>query len=154
MSYEQNLSSSSITTGPQFEEALQTAESLMKQADRQQEKADRVLAAEIGTVAIAVAISAIVAILGPSPHVLNRGLVLLIGTAAGLIIAAALHARVRQHLVNQSRRDGQAAIYIVNLLREVVMIITDTEGWNTTQVRLARARLSRFPIGVAGISDE
>jgi hypothetical protein len=34
------------------------------------------------------------------------------------------------------------------------MIITDIEEWNETQVRLARARLSRFPTDEAAFPEE
>ena len=58
-----------------------------------------------------------------------------------------MHITVRARLVSQAKRDEQAAIDIVSLLRNVIELITGTEKWSETQLRLARARLSRFPIG-------
>jgi hypothetical protein len=151
---EMKRSSSDVTTGRQFDEALQAAfdkalraaEAFMEQADRAQDKAARLLAAEIGTVAVAVAVAAIIVILGFPSGILGRVLLLIIGGVAGLVVAGAIHLTVRARLVDQSNRDEQAAVDLVSLLREDLLLITDFETWNETQLRLARARLSRFPI--------
>src|ERR1700751_4066900 len=92
------LSLSGVTTGDQFEEALGMAEAIMKQANREQEKAGRLLTAEIGTVTIAVAVAAIIAILGFSSGVLTRVLVLIIGGFAGIIVAGTMQITVRARL--------------------------------------------------------
>jgi hypothetical protein len=118
----------------------------MKQADCAQEKADRLLVAEIGTVAAAVAVAAIIVILGFPSGILGRVLVLIIGIVGGLVVAGAIHLTVRARLVDQSNRDEQAAVDVVSLLREDLLLITDFGDWSETQLRLARARLSRFPI--------
>src|SRR5215510_3109145 len=131
--------SSDVTTGHQFDEALRTAEAFMEQADRAQEKADRLLAAEIGTVVVAVAVAAIIVILGFPSGILGRVLVLIIGSVAGLVVAGAFHLTVRARLVDQSHRDEQAAVDVVSLLREDLLLITDFGNWNETQLRLARA---------------
>jgi hypothetical protein len=154
MASDESLSSSGGTTGRQFEEALQAAEALLKRADRAQEKTGRILAAEVGAVAVAVAVAAIITILGFSSGVLGRVLVLVIGGLAGLAVAAAMHLTVRARLVRQSKRDEQAAVDIVSLLREVLVLITGSEKWSETQLRLARARLSRFPIGKTRFLDD
>jgi hypothetical protein len=138
---------SGVTTGPQFEEALQTAEVLLRRADGAREKADRVLAAEVGVVAAAATvIVAIIALAHSSPS-WDRWLVIGVGGLAGLVTAWAMHVRLRMRLLSQSKRDEQAAIDIISLLRDVFELIQDTEQWSETQLRLARARLSRFPIG-------
>lgn len=154
MASDEGAASSGVTTGREFEEALQTAEALLKQADHAQEKADRTLAVEVGTVASTVAVAAIIVILGFSSGILGRVLVLAIGVLAGLVTAAATHVTVRARLARQSKRDEQAAVDIVSLLREVLVLITDTEKWSETQLRLARARLSRFPIGKTRFLDD
>lgn len=154
MNGDEGPTSSGVTTGQQFEDALRTAEALMRQADSEQERADRFLAAEIGTIAVAVAIAIIIAIVGLSSGFLGRALVVIAGGLAGLTVAAAMHLIVRARLIDQSHRDEQAAIDVVSLLREVVMLIPDVENWNETQLRLARARLSRFPIGTTRFSEE
>jgi hypothetical protein len=152
MGSEESLTSSGVTPvtpGHEFEEALREAEALLKQADRAQERADRVLTAEVGAVAVAVAVAVIIAILGFSSGVLGRALVLIFGGLAGLVVAGTMHFILRAHLINQSKRDEQAAVDVVSLLREVVLT-TDSEKWDVTQLRLVRARLSRFPIGGTG----
>ena len=146
--------SSGVTTGQQFEDALRTAEALMRQADCEQERADRLLAAEIGTAAAAIAIAIIIAIVGLSSGFVSRALVVIVGGLAGLVVGAAMHFTARARLIDQSHRDEQAAIDVVSLLREVVMLIPEVENWNETQLRLARARLSRFPIGTTGFSED
>jgi hypothetical protein len=143
---EMKPSSSDVTTGHQFDEALRAAEAFMKQADCAQEKADRLLVVEIGTVAAAVAVAAIIVILGFPSGILGRVLVLIIGIVGGLVVAGAIHLTVRARLVDQSNRDEQAAVDVVSLLREDLLLITDFGDWSETQLRLARARLSRFPI--------
>ena len=154
MNGDEGPKSSGVTTGQQFEDALRTAEALMRQADCEQERADRLLAAEIGTIAITIAIAIIIAIVGLSSGFAGRVLVVIVGGLAGLVVAAAMHFTVRARLIDQSRRDEQAAIDVVSLLREVVMLIPEVENWNETQQRLARARLSRFPIGTTRFSED
>jgi hypothetical protein len=154
MASDESITSSGVTTGPQFEQALQVAEALLKRADRAQEKTDRILAAEVGTVAVAVAVAAIIVIFGFSSGILGRVLVLVIGSLAGLVAAGAMHVTVRARLISQSKRDVQAALDIVSLLREVLALIMGTEKWSETQLRLARARLSRFPIGKTRFLDD
>jgi hypothetical protein len=143
---EMKPSSSDVTTGHQFDETLRAAEAFMEQADRAQQKADRLLAAEIGTVAVAVAAAAITGILGFPSGILGRVLVLVIGSVASLVVAGTIHLTVRARLVDHSNRDEQAALDVVSLLREDLLLITDFGNWNETELRLARARLSRFPI--------
>ena len=143
--FDKSSAPSAVTTGPQFEEALQTAEALLRRADDEREKADRALAAAVGIVAIAIAaVVSIVAIDHSSPW---RFLLLAIGVGYAGLLAASPMSVVRRRLLSQSKRDEQAAIDIVSLLREVIELIPDTEKWSETQLRLARARLSRFPVG-------
>ena len=87
MNGDEGPKSSGVTTGQQFEDALRTAEALMKQADCEQERADRLLAAEIGTVAITIAIAIIIAIVGLSSGFAGRVLVVIAGGLAGLVVA-------------------------------------------------------------------
>jgi hypothetical protein len=122
------------------------AEAFMEQADRAQEKAGRLLAAEIGTVTGAVAVAATIVILGFPSGILGRVLVLIVAGLAGLVVAGTIHFSIRAQLVDQSNRDEQAAVDVVSLLREDLLLITDYGKWNETELRLARARLSRFPI--------
>jgi hypothetical protein len=138
---------SGVTTGPQFDEALQAAEVLLRRADGARVKADRVLAAEGGIAAGAVAAFVAIFMLDSSPSAWARVLVLVVGVLAGVVTAGMMHLTLRARLISESERDEQAAIDIISLLREVIEPMTDTEKWSETQLRLARARLSRFPIG-------
>jgi hypothetical protein len=137
--------SSAVTTRPQFEEALQAAEDLLRQADGARQKADRALAAEVGITAGALTVAIVILVFLSGFG--DRLLVLIAGGLAGLITAAVVHITVRARLVSQAKRDEQAAVNIVSLLRNVIELIPSTEKWSETQLRLARARLSRFPIG-------
>ena len=95
---ELNSSSSDVTTRNQFDDALRMAEAFMAQADHAREKACRLLAAEIGAVAVAAAVAAIIVILGFPSGILGRVLVLIIGSAAGLVVAGAIHLTARAPL--------------------------------------------------------
>ncbi|HEX9042933.1 MAG TPA: hypothetical protein VF838_18265 [Trebonia sp.] len=136
---------SAATTRPQFEEALQAAEDLLGQADGARQKADRALAAEVGIIAGALTTAIIVLVFLSGFG--DRLLVLLVGGLTGLATAAVMHITVRARLVSQAKRDEQAAVNIVSLLRNVIELMTSTEKLSETQLRLAHARLSRFPIG-------
>jgi hypothetical protein len=152
MQREDSLSSSGVTTGHQFGYALDVTETLKEQADRAQEKADRLLTVELGIIAIAIAIITVVFAL--SPGIIRPVIVLIIVGAVGLTLAVAIHIVVRVPLRNQAERDNQAVVDIVSLLREVLPLVADVEKWNETEMRLAKVRLSRLPIGKRGLFDE
>jgi len=137
---------SGVTTGQQFEDALRTAEALMKQADCEQERAGRLLAAEIGTTAAAIAIAIIIAIVGLSSGFVSRALVVIAGGLAGLVVAVAMHFTVRARLIDQSHRDEQAAVDVVSLLREVVGMYLKALAADTEERDLGLAR-ARFHLG-------
>jgi hypothetical protein len=146
MRREENLSSSGVTTGPQFEQALSVAETLMTQADQVRERTHRALIGQTAVIAVAIVTIAIVVGISDVSSI-HRLLVSIVVGFVGFAVAAAIQVAVRVPLGNQLERDAQAAVDIVSLLREVFPLVSDVENWNETQVRLADTRLSRFPIG-------
>ena len=146
MRREESLKSSGVTTGPQFEQALSVAEALLTQADQAKATAYRVLTGQIILISIATVTIAIVAGISDASST-RRFLVSFVVAAVGIAAVGVTHVIVKAFFRNQSERDIQAVVDIASLLREVLPLVSDVEDWNETEMRLADARLSRFPIG-------
>ena len=137
------------TSGADFDSALERAESLLQEADRARDRFRILRAAQVMlpltiTVALAIAI-------GVSGVHLGRAVTT---TLITWVIAALLDATIYVALVLPVRRrvgrDERVMLEIVGMLRELLMSVAEDEKWSASRLRLAKARIARFPIGPSG----
>jgi hypothetical protein len=130
-------------TRADFDRALDQAERLLATTDRTRTWLTTV---RLGTAGVVVVL---IAALDPT-HGSAIRLVLLILLAAAIATGlAAVEIRTRARL----RRDEIPMIDMVDMARELLPILADEEDWSHADVRLAQARISRFPIVASGGSQ-
>ncbi|MGH3392462.1 MAG: hypothetical protein ACRDOO_26640 [Actinomadura sp.] len=130
-------------TREDFDRALEHAERLLATTDRTRTWLTTVRLAAGGIVAV------LAAALDPTDGSAGR-LVLLVVLAA--VIAAGLIA-VEIWVRARLRRDEIPMVDMVDMARELLPILADEENWSHADVRLAQARISRFPIAASGGSQ-
>jgi hypothetical protein len=130
--------------GVEFDGYLRRAEELLVRLDEARARARTYQAASQllpGTVA---AVMATVVVAFPSVNLLLAGVV---ATATALAGAIATSRRLHVPWRLQARRDEEAMVEIVTLLRDLAPVLAEEEGWTVVRRRITEARISRFPIG-------
>jgi hypothetical protein len=147
----QDMPPASATTGADIDEALAHAEALMTSAENAARTCRGLLAAEAGTVALAIVAVTLLVVFsrgtGAGRLVVASVVILLLG----VLIAGTIHLLLTLPMRKRVRRDARSTMVIIDFLREVIPLVAEREGWSQTRVRIAEARIARFPIDADAI---
>jgi hypothetical protein len=140
-----------VATGEQLNEALTIAETLLYRTERASERYHRMRVAQVGVVALAVFTLAGWAGFDRSVEGIRLIAALIIGVAAGVCVAGAIHFVAGVPLRKRLARDARSIVDSVGLIRELWPLVADHEKWNELQVQVFKSRVARFPVGPKGI---
>lgn len=138
-------------TGVQLEDALRIAERFLDQAERTSDRRRVVRSTEAGVVGLAIFVTTSIAALDRFTGVGRLTFVWVIGILLGVAVTVFIYFVQEIPLQKRVARDAKAAVDIVEIVRELLPIVSRHEGWSELQTEMVRSRLSRFPIGPGGI---
>ena len=142
--------SSKATSTADFNEALTVAEQLLANVEHLHERMQLWRIAQWATGLVPLIFFLVTLSPGRLP---SSGR--LAALSAGIAIAIVILIVVVQRLAiatlrKRVERDGRNIVELVGALREVMPMISESGRWSPTEIRVARTRLSRFPIGTRG----
>lgn len=130
-------------TGADFTDALTRAERLLGQVDATRRWIDTIQALSGGILVAAAELTA----LTYSRSIGGWKVAALVAGLLGLVAVGLLTRRLVIPLRGQLRRDELSMIDLVEMLRELFLLLKEEEKWSSSQTRLVQTRLERFPIG-------
>ncbi|WP_433325976.1 hypothetical protein [Spirillospora sp. CA-294931] len=129
----------------EFAAALDRAEGLLQQVDR-----NRLLIGVVYAVQIAVFSAFVAAAMVMFHFSGGTEVALMVGAvtsmAGGGLVAVLLQTRLLRPLFSQLRRDQAAMVDAVNALREQLGSVASEAQWSNSTARLSRLRIERFPL--------
>lgn len=135
--------------GREFEEALDRAEALLRQADDWRLVIARYRVVDMLVKAVAgLFIVALLLLDAVDPSI--RLVAALIVVAGSAVATLTIDARMSGPLRALVRRDEQYAAEVINLLRELLPFVARDEQWSRFQTEQVRLRFERFPIRGGG----
>ncbi len=143
-----------LTTGQDLDEALRIAEGLLDQAERTMERCRLLYMSAVGVVALVAFTCAGLAELSKfagGGRLWVAWITGILGAVIGLFAAIRIRMALEAPLRSRAARDAAAAVQVVGLLRELMPLIAEHEGWSQLQLLSFSSRVSRFPIGSGGI---
>src|ERR1022692_2130588 len=122
-----------LTTGKDLDEALTLAEGLLDRAERTTERCRLLYTSAVGVVALVAFTCAGLAELSRFAEGARLWVVWItgvLGAAVGLFVATWIRLALEAPLRRQAARDARAAVQVVGLLRELMPLVADHEGWS------------------------
>ncbi len=148
---EQEMLAGNATTSADINDALARAEALMSSAEASARTCRLLVTVEAAVIALAIVADGLLGTFtsGTGPGWLTVLFVTIL--LFGILVASILHLSLLLPLRRRVRRDARATMAIVDFLREVIPLVAERERWSQTRVRVADARIARFPIDAAAI---
>jgi hypothetical protein len=137
------------TSGADFDSALERAESLLQEADRARDRF-RILCAAQVMLPLAITVALAIAIGVSGVHLGRAVTTTLITWGIAALLDATIHVALVLPVRRRVGRDERVMLEIVGMLRELLMSVAEDEKWSASRLRLAKARIARFPIGSSG----
>ncbi|MEK8105799.1 hypothetical protein NKG94_12850 [Micromonospora sp. M12] len=140
---------SRYTSGDDFERFLREAEALLTAVDGARDRYRRYLIVERIAVAaiLATGVCALIAVL---PHYIGAAATVAAFVVLATILVNSLRRNVRAPLNAEIYRDEKVMAGMVNILRELLPLISENERWLELRITQTRMRIGRFPIEPRG----
>ncbi|WP_349876903.1 hypothetical protein ABIH81_22705 [Micromonospora sp. HUAS YX12] len=136
-------------SGPEFERLLRGAEHLLTRVDAARERLRWYEALRVVVLAVLVLVGLVTAV-SAADWWTGAG----VAAGAAVIVAwfaATFRRRIVKPLLSQIYRDEKLMVATVNMLRELLPLLSHDERWSEVRQDRSRLRLGRFPIEPRGL---